>query len=67
MKKTTKKKAPRVRRCAECKAPALNASVYAARLEDIPDGNTLSIPKNLCGDCLEKIAEEVERFLGDDQ
>ena len=52
-----------VPRCLQCrKHPALSPDIYAARLEDIPDGPMLTLPERLCEDCLEAIAEECHRI-----
>lgn len=50
-------------KCAVCKKnPALEKSVRAARIEDIEDGNTIDIEKNICGSCLQELADEAARI-----
>lgn len=42
-----------------CGETPLIASVRKARIEDIPDGSFIDIPNPICGECLEKISEEL--------
>jgi hypothetical protein len=49
--------------CALCKVnPPLEKSVRDARIEDIPDGFTLDLPKAICDECLEAIGNEVAQY-----
>jgi ribosomal protein S26 len=61
-KKATKKKA-RVARCEQCrKRPPLEESIRKARVDDIIDGPYLQLPKRICSECLEAIAEEIWNY-----
>lgn len=56
--KATKKGKPR--KCVRCrKNEPMSDALYRERLEDIPDGPMLCLPKPLCEDCLERIGDEI--------